>query len=193
MKFNINEYEGKFVMHCKTEEEAKDFCQYLDSVGRKWCSGDSYIGHTAYKWYEEKTAYNFNEGFYCDTDYYKKENYTILEWEDFMKRTFTKENLKTGDIIQRRNGNTEIVNLELGMFIRRSGWNNLDSIKSDLTCTNGKEFDIVAVRRPKEKGDCQFNAFEYKWGTLVYERQEVEEMTLEQVCKLLGKEIKIIK
>jgi hypothetical protein len=55
------------------------------------------------------------------------------------------------------------------------------------------EFDIVAVRRPKYKRDCQFSAFDDDMGTLIYERQEVEEMTLEQVCKLLGKEIKIIK
>lgn len=36
MKFNINKYEGNYAMHCKTEEEAKIFCRYLDSVGRKW-------------------------------------------------------------------------------------------------------------------------------------------------------------
>jgi hypothetical protein len=51
----------------------------------------------------------------------------------------------------------------------------------------------MAVRRPCTKGDCCFNAFEHNYGTLVYERKEVEEMTLEEVCKALGKEIKIVK
>ena len=26
MKFNIDDYKGEYAMHCKTEEEAKDFC-----------------------------------------------------------------------------------------------------------------------------------------------------------------------
>lgn len=43
MKFNINKYEGNYAMHCKTEEEAKIFCRYLDSVGRKWVDGDLYL------------------------------------------------------------------------------------------------------------------------------------------------------
>lgn len=32
--FNIEDYKGDFVMHCKTEEEAKDFCRYLDALTR---------------------------------------------------------------------------------------------------------------------------------------------------------------
>lgn len=195
MKFNIDNYKGKYVMHCKTEEEARSFCNYLHNVGRKWCIGTSYLETINYQRYKEFTVYDFNNGTMCNVDYYKSlsENYTILEWEDFMKGTFTKADLKTGDVVKRRNGHIEIVNLELGMFILKSGWNDLDVIRSDLTCMSGQNFDIVAVRRPKTKGDCQFNAFDHKWGTLVYERKEVEEMTLEQVCKLLGKEIKIIK
>ena len=38
MRFNIEDYKGKYAMHCKTEEAAKDFCNYLDSLGRKWCN-----------------------------------------------------------------------------------------------------------------------------------------------------------
>ena len=112
-----------------------------------------------------------------------------------MNGTFTKADLKTGDIIRRRNGWVEIVNLELDMLICKSGWNNLDSVREDLTNIAGEQFDIIAVRRPMAKNDCQFKAFEYEWGTLVYDRERdaVEEMTLEQVCKLLGKNIKIIK
>jgi hypothetical protein len=186
MKFNINEYKGKYVMHCETKEEAKDFCEYLKNTANiiiglnPWCiSGNN--------------VYFLNKGTWCDKAYAISEGYTVLEWSSFANNAFTKENLKTGDVIKRRNGCIEIVNLELGMFILKSGWNDLNSIRSDLTCKTGEEYDIVAVRRPKTKGDCQFDAFEYKWGTLVYERKEVEEMTLEQVCKLLGKEIKIIK
>lgn len=194
MKFDINNYQGKYVMHCKTEEEAVDFCNYLCSVGRHWCSGDSYCGKTCWNVEKHLTAYNFNENCYADIDFYKRNNYIILEWEDFMKHTFTKADLKTGDVVKRKNGDIEIVNRELGMFIRSDGhWNDIDSINDDLCSSVSKEYDIIAVRRPNAKPHCSFDAFEYEWGTLVYERQEVEEMTLEQVCKLLGKEIKIIK
>ena len=40
MKFNIDNYKGKYVMHCKTEEEAKIFCKYLHSIGRMWNNGN---------------------------------------------------------------------------------------------------------------------------------------------------------
>jgi hypothetical protein len=102
--------------------------------------------------------------------------------------------LKTGDIVKFRDGHTGIVNGEFKMIITRNSWFDLSGCNTDLTsCYGNEEFDIVAVRRPKVKGDCQFCAFDYNWGTLVYERKEVEEMTLAEVCRLLGKEIKIVK
>ena len=52
MKFNIEDYKGKYAMHCKTEEEAKDFCAYLGGIGRKWCDGGSY-DRTNYQRYEK--------------------------------------------------------------------------------------------------------------------------------------------
>ena len=196
MKFNINDYRGKYVMHCKTEEEAKDFCKYLHSVGRKWCSDESYLSNTEWSRYKEDTVYYFYSGMFGSYKYAQDSNYTILEWSDFMNSTFTKADLKTGDIIKQKNGSVAIVNADLGIAITRGGWLDLSNYNDDLTSklVTGKDFDIVAVRRPKEKGDCQFSAFNYSWGTLVYdrEREEPEEMTLAEVCKLLGKNIKII-
>ena len=192
MKFNINDYKGKYVMHCKTKDEAKNFCAYLDSVGRTWCSGGHYTDGNNYDRYRENTVYYFNEGTYCDISDARERNYTILEWEDFMNNTFTKADLRTGDVILRRDGTTEIYNGELGMFITKDGWNDLDCERNDLTDSISSEFDIVAVRRPRNKFDCVFDAFVKERGELVYERKEVEEMTLAEICKLLGKEIKII-
>lgn len=192
MKFNINDYKGKYVMHCKTEAEANDFCAYLDSIGKRWRSGSRYTDNTYYDRYLEDTAYEFNTDQFDDIHCSRKDGYTILEWEDFMNNTFTKADLKTGDVILRRDGTTEIYNGELGMFITKDGWNDLAHEHNDLTNSISSEFDIVAVRRPRKKFDCVFDAFERELGELVYERKEVEEMTLAEVCKLLGKEIKII-
>jgi hypothetical protein len=192
-KFNINNYTGKYCMHCKTEEEAKSFCKYLHNIGRRWCTGRSYLDQTSYICYGSDTAYNFNEGSYADVYYYRRNGYVILQWRDFMNATFTKADLKTGDIILRRDDSVEIVNLELDMLIRKSGWNDLNAIREDLTYVNDSKYDIIAVRRPVVKGDCTFNAFKNEHGILVYERPAVEEMTLAEVCKALGKEIKIVK
>ena len=112
-----------------------------------------------------------------------------------MNKKFTKEDLKTGDVVLRRNGSVEIVCLETGALIRRDGFNILDELTDDLLSTfnDDDSDDIIAVRRPKQPYHCQFCAFDKELGELVYERKEPEEMTLEEVCKALGKEIKIVK
>ena len=194
MEFNISNYPGKYVMHCKTKEEAEDFCNHLDSVGKTWRLGDRYLNNTRFETFKEKTAYDFHQGTWTEVDFYKKEGYTILEWSDFMKKKqFTKADLKNGDVILRRNEEVEIYNSTLDMCISKCSYNDLDSVDNNLTHQFNNEWDVIAVRRPKAKYECSFNAFNLSYGDLVYERKEVEEMTLEQVCKLLGKEIKIIK
>ena len=191
MKFNINDYPGKYAMHCKTEEEAKDFCNYMYRInGIMW---GSLSNHPCYYIYKSNTTYNLHNGLYGHINNFINAGYTILEWSDFMNKEFTKACLKTGDIIQRRNGDIEIVNCEFETFISKDGWKSFEFIKEELTHERMKEFDIVAVRRPRRTGDCQFGAFEYKCGTLVYKREEPVEMTLAEVCKALGKEIKIVK
>ena len=195
MKFDINEYKGKFAMHCKTEEEARDFCNYLHSIGKRWYGGASYSNRTLYDAYKSNTAYSFNEDGYSSVTFFRQHNYTILEWSDFMNRQFTKADLKTGDVILRRNGCVEIVNRELEMLIRKSGYNDLDEVKDDLCHKNNPQLDILEVRRPYRKEDCRFESFNLQRGTLIYDRKqdEVQEMTLAEVCKLLGKNIKIVK
>lgn len=202
MKFNLADYDGNYAMHCKTEEEAKDFCRVLHEAGKVWNdilgrpNGSTYLEYTRWKEYKSDTCYNFNRDLYARIGYYEKQGYTILEWSDFMNAKFTKADLKTGDVILRRNETVEIVNRELGMLIRKCGWNDLDDIREDLTSGyNNPQFDIIAVRRPTNKCDCCFEAFSTQRGTLVYDRKHdtVEEMTLAEVCKLLGREIKIVK
>ncbi len=110
-----------------------------------------------------------------------------------MNKEFTKADLKNGDVVKRRNGKVEIVCLETGTLISPDGYSKLEDVGEDLTdiqCGDAN-FDIIAVRRPTMPKDCQFDAFYYKFGERVYER--AEEMTLEEVCKFLGREIKIVK
>lgn len=102
MKFNINKYEGHYAMHCKTEEEAKIFCRYLDSVGRKWADGTSYMSMTNWSVYGHDTYYDFNGGTYCDKRYFlARSYYTILEFSDF---EWDNKNTKRKPVIIYRNG-----------------------------------------------------------------------------------------
>lgn len=51
MKFNIDDYKGKYVMHCKTEEEAIDFANYLIVIQAPYiptCSLGCYYGKNVY-------------------------------------------------------------------------------------------------------------------------------------------------
>lgn len=86
MMFNIDDYKGKYVMHCKTEKEAEIFCKYLHSIGRTWNTGDSYVPESYWDEYKESMCYSFNDGTYCDKHCFEERGYTILEMEDFMSK-----------------------------------------------------------------------------------------------------------
>lgn len=102
MKFNINKYMGNYAMHCKTEEEAKIFCRYLDSVGRRWADGTSYMSMTNWDDYGPDTCYTFNNGTYCKKTYFLTRNYyTILEFSDF---EWDNKNTKRKPVIIYQNG-----------------------------------------------------------------------------------------
>ena len=65
-KFDLSNYPKNdnchFIMHCKTKKEAEMFCEYLDSRGRTWCTGESYLSRNNYTVYKEGTCYWFNNG-----------------------------------------------------------------------------------------------------------------------------------
>ena len=46
--------------------------------------------------YEEKTCYDFNDGYYAPISYYIINNYKILEWGDFYGQQIYKSRFKNG-------------------------------------------------------------------------------------------------
>lgn len=121
----------------------------------------------------------------------------FVVFEPYEKKNVTsKEDLRTGDVVKYRNGEVGIVFTEIGSILfRDDSYEELDYFKDDLTCSESdyNKYDIVAVRRPTKTYECRFRAFDKELGTLVYEREEpVEEMTIEEVCKALGKDVKIV-
>ena len=198
LKFNINDYPGNCVMHVTTEKQDEIFRKYLHSLGRTWSLGQKYIEFTYFGDYENNTCYEFNQNKYSNLTYFL-DGYRILEfddfdWSDFMKKEFTKADLKNGDVVKRRDGSVEILVSDLHVFVGDHGdYAEMGCINDDLTSSCGTNRDIIAVRRINCNYGNPFQTFQHEYGTLVYERKEVEEMTLEEVCKALGKEIKIVK
>lgn len=86
-KFNWDEFQNKdnrIAVHCKTDEEAKDFCKQMHEHGMKWCNGESYLKNTNYNVHEGTCYYGGGE--YSSSDFVEKYNYKILEWGDYMQK-----------------------------------------------------------------------------------------------------------
>ena len=84
MRFDFNKYPGKYAMHCKSEEEAKEFCEVMHEAGRAWWNMTPYRSQTNWG-FEDKTVYYFNEGMYGHIHGRSAQDYKILEWSDFRK------------------------------------------------------------------------------------------------------------
>lgn len=175
-KFNLDDYKGKYVMHCKTEEEAKDFCRVLHEAGKTWSGWlcTSYLDNTRFEQYKDKTCYYFNEGKFADLDYAVNSDpdgpYAVLEWSDFMNKKFKKGDLRDFDIVLTRDGNVRI--LIGSQLIDKHGYmiGPISGYCCDLTAPFDPDGDIMAVRRSSTLEDMSFDAFEKKLGRLVYER-----------------------
>lgn len=82
--FDFGAWKGKKVcMHCKTRQEAEDFCREMEKAGLTWRSGNSYLSWICFDPYKEQTCYCFNKGTYDSTVYAKDKGYQILEWSDY--------------------------------------------------------------------------------------------------------------
>ena len=86
-KFSWEEFlneKNYIAIHCKTENEAKDFCRKMHEHGLKWCTGESYLHKTDWNNYKEDTCYG-NHGTYGTIGAYKHSlcyTYTVFEYSD---------------------------------------------------------------------------------------------------------------
>lgn len=193
-KFNWDEFkEVKFAVHCKTEEEAKDFCRQMYKHGMVWGSGNSYLSCTHYEKYKDKTCYD-GQGVYQSYDHFKKYRYEILEWSDYMDKEFTKADLEDGMVVEQRDGDMYLV--LAGMVVRKRGYNRIGDYDDDLKCAGYTGGDIVKVYRitPGSLG-CVEHVFIKCNLELIWERKEPKKMTVEEMRQkleeLTGEEIEV--
>lgn len=196
-KFNWDEFknkENRIVVHCKTEEEAKDFCKQMHEQGMKWCNGESYLKNTNYNVRNKGTCY-YGNGEYSSRVFAEKYNYKILEWSDYTNKEFTKADLKDGMVVEQRNGNRYLV--LAGMAVRECGHNKISRYTNNLEWygTN-RGGDIVKVYRiiHESPGTIE-EAFCDRNLELIWERKEPKKMTVEEMRQkleeLTGEEIEV--
>lgn len=70
---------NRVAVHCRTEEEANKFCQWMHKQCLKWHDGGSYITENEFLTCKDQTCYT-NRGFYADSCFYKREGYKIIEF-----------------------------------------------------------------------------------------------------------------
>lgn len=193
-KFNWNEFQNKdnrIAVHCKTEEEAVDFCKQMHEHGMKWNGGFSYLDYTNYRIYREGTCY-IAKGEYCFKNYYEKRGYTILEWSDYMQKEFTKADLKDGMVVKHRNGDKKMVISEA--LIGEDGYSDRNCFREDLTYRYFKDLDIVGVYAIQEYNNFADMLSDYNLE-LIWERKEPKKMTVEEMRKkleeLTGEQIEV--
>lgn len=88
MKFDIENYkDNRYAMKCKSARESDRFRYYLDSIGRKYRSGDSYSELNYWDDYDGVIYYFFNTGEYSTSTELVREFEDIVlcfngfEWE----------------------------------------------------------------------------------------------------------------
>lgn len=197
-KFKWKEFKNKYnkiAVHCKTEEEAKDFCKQMHKHRMKWCNGKSYLKNTKYDAHNERTCY-YGDGEYSSLDFAEKCNYKILEWSDYMQKEFTKSDLKDGMVVEYRRkdyGKRMVVG---NMLIGEEGSHRLEAYENDLT-QGYAESQLSIIRVYKIKNERNFkHIMDDDNLELIWERKEPKKMTVEEMRQkleeLTGEEIEVM-
>ena len=116
-----------------------------------------------------------------------------------MRREFTKKDLKSGMLVQIRDGRyLKVITdnpIHKGTITISMTGNNVmseGSVGNNLKNNSGASYDIIRVYIPKTAKDI-FN-FSTEGHKLIWEEpKKIEEMSLAAVCRELGREIKIVK
>ena len=83
--FKFEDYQINCVMHCKTKEEAIEFCKLMHEDGRTWTSKESYVEENYWETHKQRTCYAFNYDQLCNKEYYIEGGWQVLEWSDFIQ------------------------------------------------------------------------------------------------------------
>jgi len=109
------------------------------------------------------------------------EDWTIEKEENVM---FKKEDLKTGMLIERRNGKKALVlkDTDKGDLLNfKDSWDNLNSYNEDLTSKTYKKADIMKVHTTSNNLFFAPNYW-HRFDKIVWQRTETKEMTVSELA-----------
>lgn len=184
-KFNWEEFKdknNKITVHCKTEEEAKDFCKQMHEHGMKGVGGWDYSSNTFWYYYRNNTCYG-NHGTYGTTYHFNEHSYTILEWSDYMKKEFTKADLKDGMVVEYQDKTFGRRLVAGDYLIGGDGYSELNDYADNLI-NNNANLEIVKIYKIRH-GGCFNDLMENENLKLIWERSEPKKMTTEEMQQKL--------
>ena len=178
---------NKVAVHCKTEEEAKDFCKQMDLHGLRWRIGTSYLENNNYRITQSKTCYS-NQGEFDEVGYYEDHNYHVLEWSDYMIKS-PKNILEIGYVVELRNKRWYIfLPCEKGCAFVKSCYDPIDfkCYDYELNCKENDCLDVMKIYG-YANNPIDILYISPKGRSLLWERKEHPEikMTVEEMKQKL--------
>ena len=80
----IKQLTEKDVIHCDTPDKAEKICNALLLSGHTWLSGQSYTT-THWNGHGSSTCYRPAEDSYCSIEWYRRNGYNIIEFNDLFR------------------------------------------------------------------------------------------------------------
>ena len=195
---------GELYVHCDTEEKARKFVKWCYDNDIYWLVENKSGLETYYGDYGCNTVYVCNRYakrlMYANKDDYVKDSDTVISFDEFMKevdgvKEFTKSDLEVGMFVKLRDGRIYLVlKLYDELYLTKTNGYCIDlkCYNEDLTTKNCRSIDIMGIYLPKET-DCLSYYFLCDNLELIWEREEVKELTMEDIEKIVGCKVKIVK
>lgn len=195
---------GEFYVHCDTEEKARKFVKWCYDNDIYWFVENKSGLETYYGDYGCNTVYVCNRYakrlMYANKDDYVKDSDTVISFDEFMKevdgvKEFTKSDLEVGMFVKLRDGKVFLVlesYEELYLTSTSGYYSNLKNFNENLTNKNYRGSDIVSIYLPKKADYLSYHLIGDNLE-LIWEREEVKELTMEDIEKIVGCKVKIVK
>ena len=189
--FDLKKFkDGKLVVWCN---DFKNFYEFIDKLVNMGVMPKDEIQFMNWRDEEEDTCVLYDgEVLYGNRLFYESENdtevvdYCLLSFEN----TEPFEYLKEGMVIETRHKKRYLLrNVNGLLFASRFEEYFETNYDEDLCDDFDPIFDVMKVY--ESKATIIKDLFDDSKLSLIWEREQVEEMTLEEVCKALGKKIKI--
>lgn len=177
---------NRIAVHCKTEEEAQDFCDQMDKHGLRWDNGESYVNNTSYNIYKCDSCYTNNGMVYSKEGIIYCYGYSpaVLEWSEYMQ-TSPKDMLELGYMVEIRSGYYYMYLPYIeGYAFTKAFVNplNLKYYDNELKHKENNDFDVMKIYG-LAKYDVDILCYSSRERLLLWKRDERPEikMTVEEM------------